>query len=321
MNDADVARVAGWLGRPLVVEGRATAGSSNVTWLVRIGDRPAVLRHPPRDAHRLPTAHDLAREARVLRALAGTAVPVPEVLAECADASVIGVPFVITERCRGQCLLTAQVPGLDPVALAHGAIDALAALHAVDVAASGLEAPEGSYLIRQIDRWRDQLARTPTAARLGDLEPVVAWLRHQRPLDEARTIVHGDYGFHNLLVSADRVDAVLDWELATLGDPVADLFSFLKSWGPDAMAPNPANDAVALRPGSPTRDALLGRYEDATGREVRTRAPFYDAFGLWRSIGIFEGIHARSGGTRFRDETPKLVARITAMMATVPDTR
>ena len=325
MDDSDIARVATWLGSPLSIDGRANGGSSNVTWFVRVGPRLAVLRHPPRDAELLSTAHDVLREARVLRALAdhqGDApIPVPEVLATCADESVLGVPFVITERRPGVCLLTATLADLDPVALAHGAIDTLSSIHRVDVERLAFDSPERSYLTRQIDRWDRQLRQTTTAARLGDLAPIVAWLHRERPADEARALVHGDYGFHNLLVSTDRIEAVLDWELATVGDPIADLFSFLKSWGAGAAAPNTANDAVALRLGSPTRDDLLARYEQRSGRDVRAHARFYDAFGLWRSIGIFEGIHARSGGARFLDETPQLVAAITAMMTAVPDTR
>ena len=325
MDDSDIARVATWLGSPLSIDGRANGGSSNVTWFVRVGPRLAVLRHPPRDAELLSTAHDVLREARVLRALAdhhGDApIPVPEVLAMCADESVLGVPFVIIGRRPGVCLLTATLADLDPVALAHGAIDTLSSIHRVDVERLALDSPARSYLARQIDRWDRQLRQTTTAARLGDLAPIVAWLHRERPADEARALVHGDYGFHNLLVSTDRIEAVLDWELATVGDPIADLFSFLKSWGAGATASNAANDAVARRFGSPTRDDLLARYERRSGRDVRAHARFYDAFGLWRSIGILEGIHARSGGSRFRDETPRLVTAITAMMTAVPDTR
>ena len=315
MDERDARRVEAWLGARVVVEGRASAGASNVTWFVRVGDVAAVLRHPPRTGGTLATAHDLGREARALRAFAGTPVPVPRLLACCEDDTVLGVPFVVTERRAGACLAEAAPAHLDVASLADHAIDVLADLHAVDPTRFDMDVPRSSYLVRQIDRWHGQLQRTPTAGRLGDLGPVVAWLHDSRPIDEARTIVHGDYGFHNLLVTASRVEAVLDFELATLGDPVADLFSFLKSWGPAAFAPNPANDLVALAPAARSRDELLARYAQATGRRVLQHRAFYDAFGLWRSIGIFEGIHARSGGTRFVAETPRLVATIRAMMS------
>lgn len=318
--DDDLARLATALGAPVVVDAPVTSGSSNVTWFVRVGDRPAVLRHPPRHRVTLPTAHDVLREVPVLRALASSAVPVPRVLAVGDDPAVLGVPFVLTERRAGTCLLT-TVPGdLAPRALAEQAIDVLAAVHGADPAAASLDAPAGSHLERQIRRWRTQLARTPTAERLGDLDPLAGWLFDHRPAGEERTIIHGDYGFHNLLVSGAHIEAVLDWELWTLGDPVADLYSFLKSWGPAAHAPNPANDIVALSAEAPTRDELLDRYAARTGRDVHRHASFYEALGVWRSIGILEGIHARSNGARFAIEVPELVARLRAMM-TAPEPR
>lgn len=325
MNDpldpTELRRLAAWLGAGIEVVRQLSGGASNVTWLVRLGDDAAVLRYPPRGRALLPTAHDVRREARVLRALAPSPIPVPTVLASCDDLSVIGVPFVITEHRPGVCLLTTPSARIDARALAHQAIDALVAIHAVDTATVDIDAPDGSYLVRQVDRWHRQLALTATAARLGDLDPIASWLHVNRPTDEERTLVHGDYGFHNLLVSATDIEAVLDWELCTFGDPVADLYSFLKSWGPSAVAPNAANDVVAGSPHAPTRDEMLGRYASLTGRVVDRDQHFYDLFGLWRSIGIFEGIHARSGGTRFTDETPLLVARAKGMMAAAPDPR
>jgi aminoglycoside phosphotransferase (APT) family kinase protein len=315
MDDAAIGRLAAWLGAPVLLEGQASTGASNSTWLVRIGDRPAVVRHPPRRADRLPTAHDLVREATVLRALAGHDLPVPEVLALDPDALVLDVPVVVLTRLPGTCLLAERPDHLDAPALAHDAVDVLARLHAIEPATTALDAPPGSYLTRQIDRWRSQLERTPTAARLGPLDDIVQWLHGHRPPDEDRTIVHGDYGFHNLLVSARRIEGVVDWELATLGDPVADLCSLLKSWGSNAIVPNPANDVVAAAAGAPSRDALVARYERRTGRSVAPHLAFYDVFGCWRSIGIFEGIHARTGGARFGEETPRLVLRARAMMA------
>jgi len=310
----DVGRVAAWLGREIEVEGQASTGASNVTWLVRVDGEPAVLRHPP-PGDRLPTAHDLAREHRFLGALQDTAVPVPAVIAFCDDAGVAGVPFLLVGRVDGVCLLGPEPADLDAPALARGAVDVLAALHALDPVARGLSAPPGRYLERQLVRWHNQLERTPTAVRLGDLASIDEWLRAHLPAHEDVTIVHGDYGFHNLLVRRDRITAVLDWELATVGDPLADVTAFLKSWGASALSPNPANDAVALRPGAPTRDELLDRYERATGRSFAPNRAFYDVFGVWKSIGILEGVHARSGGARFADEVPQLVARARAMTA------
>lgn len=302
------------IGAPIEVEAKAPGGSSSTTLLVRVGGRAAVLQHPPAGPL-LPTAHDLARQARFLSALRGTGVAVPEVLAFVADPAVAGLPFLVTARVEGVCLLVDPRPASTDVRrLAPHALDTLAAIHAVDWAGRGLTAPGGRYLARQIDRWHDQLARTPTAMRLGPLEPAAEWLRAHLPAREDRTIVHGDYGFHNLLVAGSSVTAVLDWELATVGDPIADLIGFLKSWQPDPLSPNPANDAVACAPGAPGRDELIARYERATGRDVAVARAFYDAFVLYKAIGVYEGVHARSGGTRFVDEPIDMVQRLRQMI-------
>ena len=300
------------------VEGRASTGSSNVTWYVRVAGAPAVLRHPPLGIL-LPTAHDLARERRYLEALAGTAVPVAGVIAYCDDLDVIGAPFLVTTRMEGLCLLGEHAALRDGVRLVRSAIDKLAAIHSVDWRASDLPAPSGRYLERQIGRWRKQLDRTPTADRLGDLDPIQEWLIAHLPVGEETTIVHGDFGFHNLLVDPDRseVTAVLDWELATIGDPLADLVSLVKGWGVDAAPPNPANESFRSSDGvrwQPDREQLVAWYESATGRSFGPNRQFYEVWGRWRSIGIMEGIFARSNGTRFVDDAPRLVERTMAMI-------
>lgn len=307
----DLARVGAWLGEPVALVGAATTGSSSTTLFVRIGDVAAVLQHPPAGPT-LPTAHDLARQDRFLRAVgkAGRRVPVPRVVAFCDDAAVAGTPFLITERVDGVCLMGDATFGIDAAPLARDAVDVMVELHAIDWRALGLTSAPGSYVERQIIRWNDQLARTPTAARLGDLSSLTAWLLAHRPQSDAHVIVHGDFGFHNLLVARDHVTAVLDWELATIGDPLVDLIGFVKSWGAGALSPNPANDVVAHAAGALTRDDLVARYEERSGRCFREHRPYYEALSMWKSIGIFEGVHARSGGTRFVDEVPELVARL-----------
>jgi aminoglycoside phosphotransferase (APT) family kinase protein len=304
------------LGRSVTVEGQASTGSSNVTWFILIDATPAVLRHPP-IGPTLPTAHDLAREYRFLTALAGTAVPVPDTIAFCDDSEVIGAPFLISTRMAGVCLLGAHPPLPDRRRLARSAVETLAAIHTVDTQKSGLAAPRGRYLARQIGRWRQQLSQTPTADRLGDLSPIEDWLVAHLPAAEETTIVHGDFGFHNLLVDPDGglVTAVLDWELATLGDPLSDLMSFVKGWGPDAAPPNPANRSFAEAGGwDPAPELLASWYESLTGRSFGDNRRFYEVFGRWRSIGITEGIHARTNGVRFADEVPSLVNRTMAMI-------
>jgi len=304
----DLAKVGAWLGRTVSLAGRAEGGSSSVTLLVTVDGRPAVLQTPP-PGERLATAHDLTRQYRYLSAIAGSAVPVPGVLAFCGDESIAGSPFLITHRMPGVCLMVVDL-AIDGRALSVAAVDTLAALHRIDWRAKGLTAPEGSYLARQINRWTTQLAATPTASRLGDLSAATAWLRSHRPATEEATTVHGDFGFHNLLVTEDRIEAVLDWELATIGDPLVDLIGLIKSWGPGGLSPNPANAKVANAPGALTAEQMIDRYEASSGRDFRSHRHFYEAFSLFKSVGIFEGIHARSGATRFTDEPPDLVRRL-----------
>ena len=307
----ELERVGAWLGEPVTLEGTATTGSSSTTLFVRVGATAAVLQHPP-EGPKLPTAHDLARQDRFLRAVAasGRRVPVPRVVEFCEDSTVAGMPFLVTERVDGVCLMGSATCQVDAAPLARDAIDVMVELHAIDWRSLGLTSAPGSYLERQIIRWHDQLTRTPTATRLGDLLPMKEWLLAHRPQAEDRVIVHGDFGFHNLLVARDRVTAVLDWELATIGDPLVDLTGFAKSWGDGALSPNPANDVVARAAGALDRDELIAEYEARSGRSFGEHRAYYEALSMWKSIGIFEGIHARSGGSRFVDEVPELVARL-----------
>jgi aminoglycoside phosphotransferase (APT) family kinase protein len=309
----DFERASAWLGKSIEVEGSAETGASNITWFVRVEGASAVLRHPP-DGPRLATAHDLKREHLFLAALSGGSLPVPTPIAFCEEPGIVGVPFLIVERAPGICLLRDELGDVDGAALAHSAVDTLAALHSVDWRARGLRSRAGSYLERQVERWKRQLDETPTSGRLRGLPEIHGWLVANLPPESDLTIVHGDFGFHNLLVSGDRISAVLDWELATIGDPLSDVMGLLKAWGPDALSPNPANSVLCERPDAATRDDLMRWYEEATGRSFGTKRPFYEMLALWKSIGIIEGIHARSGATRFTEEVPVLVQRALRLM-------
>jgi aminoglycoside phosphotransferase (APT) family kinase protein len=299
----DVDAVAAWLRVEIGFEGglecvgRATAGSSNVTWFLRADDCDWVLRHPP-PGPSLPSANDMAREWRYLSGLRGTGVPVPGVVASCEDLAVLGVPFLVVERSPGAPLHQFVPPVLraDPDArraLAFEAVDVLAALHRVDWRARGLVGSSTPYLQRQVRRWSDQLARASTASRLRGLDEITAWIVERMPAPSDEVIVHGDYGFHNLLVDSTRVTAVLDWELAAIGDPLADVANFLKSWGPDApsVAGNPGNDALTAL-GAPSVNEMRARYAERTGRQL-DEFGWYDAFVLWRSVVMLEGLYAR----------------------------
>jgi aminoglycoside phosphotransferase (APT) family kinase protein len=303
-TNLDIDAVTAWLrdatgfDGALECVGRATSGSSNVTWLLQAGDREWVLRHPPPGTS-LPSANDVAREHRFLSALEATAVPVPRVVALCEDLGVLGVPFVVVERAPGAVLHESVPAALQDDAgarraLAFEAVDVLAELHAVDWRARGLVGSTTPYLERQVRRWSDQLARTPTASRLRGVGDITGWIVQNMPAAPVEdVIVHGDYGFHNLLVDSTRIGAVLDWELAAIGDPLADLANFLKSWGTDApsVVGNPGNEALTAL-GAPTAGELRARYAEKSGRRL-DEVGWYDAFVLWRSVVMLEGLHAR----------------------------
>jgi aminoglycoside phosphotransferase (APT) family kinase protein len=276
-------------------------GHSNVTYALRRDGADLVLRRPPRPPLP-PSAHDVLREARVLRALKGRA-RVPEVLAACADESVIGAPFYVMPRLEGE-VVTAAVPGaLDTAGerrrIADELVDALVELHAVDWRAAGLEdlgRPTG-YLERQLRRfaglWEHNRTREiPAIAR------VARRLREHLPASPATTIVHGDYRLGNAMLAPRapaRLIAVFDWEMATLGDPLADLGYLCSTW---AEADDPPRGMLELspvtrEPGFPTRAELIARYEERSGRTV-VDIGWYETLALWKSAIFMEGNYRRA---------------------------
>ena len=302
----DPARLVPWLdaqglepGEPLTVE-RITTGHSNETFLVRRGGRSWILRRPPR-VPLAPTAHDMGREARLLRALAGTGVPVPRVVTACADANVIGAPFHLTERLDGWVIRDRVPEPFRDATVGHhvgeSLVDALAALHAVDWRAVGLDdfgRPEG-FLERQVARWTRQL-ETYRQRPLPDLEALAGWLAGHRPPGEPATIIHGDYHLDNVMFAPcvpPRVIAILDWETATIGDPLVDLGLATALWsdaGDERVPLAEGLDVAALGFGS--RRELAARYAVRTGRSV-AHLPYYQALGLFRLACILEGSWAR----------------------------
>lgn len=287
-------------GEPMsasMVEG----GRSNLTYLVSAGDRDYVLRRPPL-GHVLATAHDMGREFRVISALADTDVPVPGAFLFCPDPEPLGAPFYLMERVSGVVFRTrAQTDPLRPEQrreLTDRMMDTLAALHMVDPAAVGLTdfgRPDG-FLARQVRRWRQQLDRS----RSRDLPGVD--ILHDRlaatvPASGPGRVVHGDFRLDNMLVdpATMRVTAVLDWEMATLGDPLADLGLLLTYWdvlGDRAVAGNPVADGLGPHAGFPTGPELLTRYAKRTGTDP-ARLDWYVALGCYKLAVICEGIHYR----------------------------
>ena len=217
---------------------RHQAGHSNETFFLQQGERDLVLRRPPLGAF-LPSAHDVGREYRVLSALQDTSVRVPRTILECTDDSVIGAPFYVMEKVDGVVIRT-ELPDLFTEEhrrkLGEELIDALVELHAVDPAACGLEGfgkPTG-YLERQLRRWRGQLELTlPHTRPVPDLERAGDWLAENLPESGPTTLVHGDYKLDNVMFENDmppRLVSILDWEMSTLGDPLADLGWMISFW-------------------------------------------------------------------------------------------
>jgi aminoglycoside phosphotransferase (APT) family kinase protein len=297
----DLTRFAAWfdgacpgeIGGPL--RGQLIAGGrSNLTYEVTDGTKSWVVRRPPL-GHVLATAHDMGREYQVITALRDTDVPVAPANALCSDPDVIGAPFYVMARVDGIAYRTAeQIAPLGPVrihAIAERMIDTLARLHAVDPGAVGLEKfgrPEG-FLARQVRRWKKQLDASRSRPIAG-IDELHALLAADPPDGGDATIVHGDYRLDNILVNADdQLAAVVDWEMATLADPLTDVGLLIVYQRMDRLDEGPmASDA----PGYPSEEAVLARYSSRSGRDL-SGLGFYIALASFKLAVILEGIHFR----------------------------
>ncbi len=273
-------------------------GRSNLTFMVTGADGARfVLRRPPL-GHVLATAHDMAREHRVIAAVGLTGVPVPPALGLCTDVEVNGAPFYVMGFVDGVVLDSVEKAAELSLDLRRHAaehlIDVLADLHAVDIDAVGLGdfAKRKGYIERQVKRWSTQWENSKTRE-LPAIDEVAAALRTRVPVQHGVSIAHGDFRFGNCLtdVSAGRITAVLDWELCTLGDPLADV-GYLGVYWFDGQAANVrANDPTSAG-GFPSYDDLVERYALRTGRDV-SGIDYYMAFSCWRLAVITEGVYAR----------------------------
>ena len=285
---------------PLELE-HISGGHSNETFFVRRGAQEWVLRRPPRGPL-LPTAHDVLREYRILYALNTTKLPVPRVLLACDDPAVIGAPFYLMERVAGMVIQQELPPyGADVEgrrAISRTLIDALAELHRVDwqaIGLAGLSKHEG-YLQRQLRRWMDQLERSRQRS-LPELEHITAWLTEHVPVSGPTTIVHGDYRIGNVIYALEepRIAAIVDWEMATLGDPLADVGILLASWretdDPPSLIVSQLSQVTA-QPDFFTREEVAAYYAERTGRSVRDLS-FYRVLALWKLAILLEGSYAR----------------------------
>jgi aminoglycoside phosphotransferase (APT) family kinase protein len=303
----DTDALATWLGEqvPGLLSGPLeatliTGGKSNLTYVVTDGSTEVIVRRPPL-GHVLATAHDMSREHRVITALGPTDVPVPETFALCEDDTVIGAPFYVMERVGGTPYSRAaqlEALGADRTrTITERMVDTLVALHAVDPADVGLGdfGRHDGYLERQVRRWKKQL----DASRSRDLpgmDELIARLESTIPEGGDVAIVHGDYRLDNLLVDdRDHITAVLDWEMSTLGDPLTDvavLLAYQRTPAGTAGAAEALVTDAALAPGHLSRDGLLARYHEKSGRDV-SDLDFHLSLAYFKLAVILEGIHYR----------------------------
>jgi len=285
-------------------------GRSNLTYRIEAADgRAWVLRRPPL-SHVLPTAHDMKREYRIISALEGTAVPVPHAIALCEDLAVNDAPFYIMSFVDGMvpvdpALVAATYDEATRRRMGEALIDVLVAFHAIDPASVGLAdfgKPQG-FIARQVKRFNAQLEAS-TIRQIPELTELGRRLTNAVPAESEYTLVHGDYRLDNCVIDKDgHIAAVLDWEMATLGDPLADLGLQFMYW-PEPGSPGAGPGAgvgsgpVLSLPGFPTRSEAMRRYAEKSGRDI-THLDFYAALAFFKLAVILEGIHARflEGGT------------------------
>lgn len=300
----DGERVTAWLEeripelRPPLSFALIAGGHSNLTYAVTDADGARwVLRRPPL-GHVLESAHDVAREHRIISALVDTDVPVPGTVGVCEDPEVNGAPFYVMKFVDGAVLhdsdAARSVPEVERTALGEDVIEVLARLHAVDPDAVGLGdlGRKEAYLERQLRRWARQWENSKTRE-VPAMERARELLAERMPEQIGATIVHGDYRLGNMLAGAGRIRAVLDWELCTLGDPLADVGYLLNAWvQPGEQDTRQGDQAPTAVGGFPSREHLIERYEALTGRDL-SGIDYYRAFSHWRLAAIGEGVYKR----------------------------
>jgi aminoglycoside phosphotransferase (APT) family kinase protein len=295
---------------PLVVE-QFPHGHSNLTYLVRLGDRQLVLRRPP-FGNRVKSAHDMGREYRILSRLCRAYPPAPCPVLLCEDEEILGAPFYLMERRRGVILrrpppADGALPPETVRRLGESLVDNLAGLHGLDYQAAGLGdlgKPEG-YVERQVTGWTRRYRDAQTDD-VPALERAADWLVANRPGESGAALIHNDYKFDNLVLDPGdltRVVAVLDWEMATLGDPLMDLGTTLGYWiepaDPEPLRRHLVGPTTA--PGSLSRREVAERYGRTTGRDV-SNVLYYYVFGLFKVAVIAQQIYARYVRGATRDE-------------------
>jgi aminoglycoside phosphotransferase (APT) family kinase protein len=278
---------------------RISGGRSNLTYSVRdAGGRHWALRRPPL-GKRLTSAHDMSREHRIISALQGTDVPVPPVVGLCEDDSVNGAPFYVMDFVDGPILRSRtdaekRFDENERRAIGERVVDTLVAIHAVDPNTVGLGelGRKQDYVARQLHRWQGQWEKSKTRE-LPVVDDVHDRLAARIPEQGQATIVHGDYRLDNMILTdSGEIAAVVDWELCTLGDPLADIGMLIVYWSEQGDELMPLFEAPTIAPGFPTREQIRERYAERSGRDL-SEIDFYVALGSWRLAIILQGVYAR----------------------------
>ena len=307
------ANVEGYAG-PLEVR-QFKGGQSNPTYQLITPTRKYVMRRKP-PGKLLPSAHAVDREYKVITALYPTGFPVARSYGLCTDDNVIGTMFYVMDMVEGRILWDQSLPHYTPAErypIYMAQVTTLAALHNTDYKAIGLEdyGRTGNYMARQIDRWTKQYKATETQ-HIDTIERLIEWLPKSCPVDDQTSIVHGDYRMDNMVFHATepRVIAVLDWELGTLGNPLADFTYLLMGWVNGAMAAIPDKKAH----GAPTIEEVVDEYCRLTGREGLPDLNWYFSYNIFRLAGIIQGIVGRArDGTANSPQAAAMAARVPAL--------
>jgi aminoglycoside phosphotransferase (APT) family kinase protein len=330
MSDLDEAKLAAWLEASVAgFEGLSAiekfpGGQSNPTYRIDAASGSYVLRRKPFGPI-LPSAHAVEREYQLIAALHPTGFPVARPYGLCEDPEVIGSAFYIMEMVEGRTLWDGSLPGMQPTdrtAHYNAITDTLAALHSVDHAAVGLGeyGKPGNYFERQVGRWSKQYKASQTDD-LPEMDRLIEFLPRTVPPQTRTSIVHGDFRIDNMIFATNepRVRAVLDWELSTLGDPLADFSYYLMSW---VTQPEGRSGVMGLTgdTGIPPLEAVVERYCAATGRDGVPDLDWYFAYNLFRLAGIVQGIKKRMiDGNASSSQAAATVARMPGLVAAAWD--
>lgn len=324
-DDLDVGRLGAWMAAHVagfdgpLAYAKFAGGQSNPTYRIDTPGGRYVLRRKP-FGPLLPSAHAVEREYRLIDALHPTGFPVARPYGLCEDAGVIGAPFYVMEMVEGRTIWDGAMPGAAPAerrATYDAMVDTLAALHAIDPVTAGLGdyGKPGNYFERQVARWTRQYRASQTDD-LPAVERLIGWLPRTVPAQERVSIVHGDYRIDNLIFANDgpRVRAVLDWELSTLGDPLADFSYLLMNWVTEPEGRSGVLGLTGDATGIPPIGAVVDRYCAATNRDGVPQLDWYFAYNLFRLTGIVQGIKRRVlDGNASSAQAAKTAERVPAL--------